>query len=71
MMDSVFVVAFYTDKIFVTGGPESTPSLPGKDAEVVPPTEDKKSGNASLLQAIRKGSSDWKMEDKYLCPMIG
>lgn len=29
IMDSVFVVAFYTDEILVTGGPESIQGLPG------------------------------------------
>ncbi|MEO6681547.1 MAG: GLPGLI family protein [Ginsengibacter sp.] len=29
IMDSVFVVAFYTDEIMVTGGPESINGLPG------------------------------------------
>ncbi len=31
IMDSVYVVAFYTDKIAVSGGPESFSGLPGND----------------------------------------
>jgi GLPGLI family protein len=39
MMDSVYVVAFYTDKIPVSGGPESFSGLPGMILEVALPHE--------------------------------
>jgi GLPGLI family protein len=29
IMDSIYVVAFYTDEILTTGGPESFSGLPG------------------------------------------
>lgn len=94
IMDSVFVVAFYTDQILTPGGPESINGLPGmvlglviprmhttwyatkvdvvtaNGNEIVAPTKGKKTTNSALLQAIKKGTSDWNMEDKYLYPMI-
>jgi GLPGLI family protein len=39
MLDSVYVVAFYTDKIPVSGGPESFSGLPGMILQVVLPHE--------------------------------
>jgi GLPGLI family protein len=39
VMDSVYVVAFYTDKIPVSGGPESFTGLPGMILGVVLPRE--------------------------------
>ena len=39
MLDSVYVVAFYTDKIPVSGGPESFAGLPGMILEVALPHE--------------------------------
>jgi GLPGLI family protein len=39
MMDSIYVVAFYTDKIHVSGGPESFNGLPGMILEVALPHE--------------------------------
>jgi len=39
MLDSVYVVAFYTDKIIVSGGPESFTGLPGMILEVALPHE--------------------------------
>lgn len=39
MLDSVYVVAFYTDKIPVSGGPESFSGLPGMILEVALPHE--------------------------------
>jgi GLPGLI family protein len=39
VMDSVYVVAFYTDKILVSGGPESFTGLPGMILEVALPHE--------------------------------
>lgn len=39
VMDSVYVVAFYTDKILVTGGPESFTGLPGMILGVALPHE--------------------------------
>ncbi len=39
MMDSIYVVAFYTDKIPVSGGPESFSGLPGMILEVALPHE--------------------------------
>lgn len=39
IMDSVYVVAFYTDKILVTGGPESFTGLPGMILGVALPHE--------------------------------
>ncbi|HWZ35421.1 MAG TPA: GLPGLI family protein [Mucilaginibacter sp.] len=39
VMDSIYVVAFYTDKILVTGGPESFTGLPGMILEVALPHE--------------------------------
>ena len=39
MMDSIYVVAFYTEKIHVSGGPESFNGLPGMILEVAVPHE--------------------------------
>jgi GLPGLI family protein len=39
IMDSIYVVAFYTDKILVSGGPESFTGLPGMILEVALPHE--------------------------------
>jgi GLPGLI family protein len=39
MMDSIYVVAFYTDKIHISGGPESFNGLPGMILEVALPHE--------------------------------
>lgn len=39
MMDSIYVVAFYCDKIHVSGGPESFNGLPGMILEVAVPHE--------------------------------
>lgn len=39
MMDSIYVVAFYTDKIHLSGGPESFNGLPGMILEVALPHE--------------------------------
>jgi GLPGLI family protein len=39
MLDSIYVVAFYTDKIPVSGGPESFSGLPGMILEVALPHE--------------------------------
>jgi len=39
VMDSIYVVAFYTDKILVPGGPESFTGLPGMILEVALPHE--------------------------------
>ncbi len=39
MMDSIYVVAFYTDKIPVSGGPESFNGLPGMILQVALPHE--------------------------------
>jgi GLPGLI family protein len=39
MLDSIYVVAFYTDKIPVSGGPESFAGLPGMILEVALPHE--------------------------------
>jgi len=39
MMDSIYVVAFYTDKIPVSGGPESFSGLPGMILQVALPHE--------------------------------
>src|SRR5665213_840111 len=39
MMDSIYVVAFYTDQIPVSGGPESFSGLPGMILEVALPHE--------------------------------
>jgi len=39
MLDSIYVVAFYTDKIPVSGGPESFAGLPGMILEVAVPHE--------------------------------
>lgn len=39
VLDSVYVVAFYTDKIPVSGGPESFNGLPGMILEVAVPNE--------------------------------
>ena len=39
MMDSIYVVAFYTDQIPVSGGPESFAGLPGMILEVALPHE--------------------------------
>ncbi len=39
IQDSLYVVAFYTDKIWVSGGPESFQGLPGMILEVVLPHE--------------------------------
>jgi GLPGLI family protein len=36
-MDSIYVVAFYTDEILTTGGPESFTGLPGMILEVALP----------------------------------
>ncbi len=39
VLDSIYVVAFYTDKIPVSGGPESFNGLPGMILEVAVPNE--------------------------------
>lgn len=39
VMDSIYVVAFYTDKILVTGGPESFTGLPGMILQLALPHE--------------------------------
>ncbi len=39
IMDSIYVVAFYTDQITTTGGPESFSGLPGMILEIVLPHE--------------------------------
>jgi GLPGLI family protein len=39
IMDSIYVVAFYTDKIHVSGGPETFNGLPGMILEVAMPHE--------------------------------
>jgi len=39
MMDSIYIVAFYTDKIPVSGGPESFSGLPGMILQVALPHE--------------------------------
>jgi GLPGLI family protein len=39
MMDSIYVVAFYTDKIPISGGPESFTGLPGMILQVALPHE--------------------------------
>ncbi|GAA4098715.1 GLPGLI family protein [Mucilaginibacter panaciglaebae] len=39
VMDSIYVVAFYTDKILITGGPESFTGLPGMILQVALPHE--------------------------------
>lgn len=39
VMDSIYVVAFYTDKILVSGGPETFTGLPGMILEVALPHE--------------------------------
>ncbi|MDB4924708.1 GLPGLI family protein [Mucilaginibacter sp.] len=39
ILDSVYVVAFYTDKILVSGGPESFTGLPGMILQVALPHE--------------------------------
>jgi GLPGLI family protein len=39
IQDSIYVVAFYTDKIWVSGGPESFSGLPGMILKVVIPHE--------------------------------
>jgi len=39
LMDSIYVVAFYTDKIHVSGGPETFNGLPGMILEVALPHE--------------------------------
>lgn len=39
ILDSIYVVAFYTDKIMVSGGPESFTGLPGMILEVAIPHE--------------------------------
>jgi len=39
MMDSIYVVAFYTEKIHISGGPESFNGLPGMILEVAVPHE--------------------------------
>jgi GLPGLI family protein len=39
VLDSIYVVAFYTDKIAVSGGPESFSGLPGMILEVAVPNE--------------------------------
>ncbi|MHB8206327.1 GLPGLI family protein [Mucilaginibacter sp.] len=39
MMDSIYVVAFYTEKIHVSGGPESFNGLPGMILQVAVPHE--------------------------------
>ena len=39
MLDSIYVVAYYTDKIWVSGGPESFAGLPGMILKVAVPHE--------------------------------
>lgn len=64
MMDSIYVVAFYTDKIPVSGGPESFSGLPGMILDVMLPHEhirwtaktvSEKSGLAASIKAPTKG----------------
>jgi GLPGLI family protein len=60
MMDSIYVVAFYTDKIHVSGGPESFNGLPGMILEVALPHE-------NVIWTATK-VTDWGSADNGLTP---
>ncbi|WP_207535388.1 GLPGLI family protein [Desertivirga arenae] len=73
VMDSIYVVAFYTDKIPVSGGPESFTGLPGMILGVALPHENinwfatsvtEKSGQASTIKAPTKGKLQTNAELK-------
>ena len=60
LMDSIYVVAFYTDKIPVSGGPESFSGLPGMILQLALPHE-----NISWLATK---ITDSTIDDKLLTP---
>jgi len=60
IMDSVYVVAFYTDKIHVSGGPETFSGLPGMILGVALPHEN--------VTWFATKVTDMTVEDKALTP---
>lgn len=73
IMDSIYVVAFYTDKIPVSGGPESFSGLPGMILDVALPHEHirwtaktitEKTGLAASVKAPTKGKVQTNAEMK-------
>lgn len=60
IMDSIYVVAFYTDKIPVSGGPESFSGLPGMILGLALPHDN--------LSWFAKSVTDKPIEDKLLSP---
>ncbi|WP_207424659.1 GLPGLI family protein [Desertivirga brevis] len=73
VMDSIYVVAFYTDKIPVSGGPESFTGLPGMILGVALPHENitwfatsvtEKSGHAATIKPPTKGKPQTNTELK-------
>jgi len=73
IMDSIYVVAFYTDKIPVSGGPESFTGLPGMILGVALPHENitwfatsvtEKSGQAAAIKPPTKGKPQTNAEFK-------
>lgn len=60
IMDSIYVVAFYTDKIPVSGGPESFAGLPGMILGVALPHEN--------LTWFATKVTDMTLDDKALIP---
>ncbi|WP_183576298.1 GLPGLI family protein [Mucilaginibacter sp. X5P1] len=60
VMDSIYVVAFYTDKIHVSGGPETFTGLPGMILGVALPHEN--------VTWFATKVNDMSIEDKALTP---
>jgi len=60
VMDSIYVVAFYTDKIHVSGGPETFTGLPGMILGVALPHEN--------VTWFATKVNDMTVEDKALAP---
>jgi len=60
LMDSIYVVAFYTDKIPVSGGPESFSGLPGMILQLALPHE-------NIIWRATK-VTDSSIDDKLLTP---
>ena len=73
MLDSIYVVAFYTDKIPVSGGPESFSGLPGMILGVALPHENitwfaksvtEKAGQSAFIKPPTKGKVQTQAELK-------
>ena len=60
LLDSIYVVAFYTDKIAVSGGPESFSGLPGMILQVALPHEN--------ISWLAKNITEGVIDEKLLTP---